>query len=130
MKRGEIIHKKVDWSIIIKKIRRLPPHHEIKIGKNAVIHPLKAGFRIDSYAIPKGERRNYRICMRNGRSIHVREYSNCYGIHWDRYDPQRSFIKHLILDSPVVPLVLSSIFFILLIRFVAGKYRLFRFLKG
>lgn len=126
--RNKAVRKKVEWGCLIRKIRRMPAHYEIRIQKNAAVHPLKAGFRIDRYGIPKGERRNYRICLRNGKSIHIREYKDYYGIHWDRYDPNRSLIRHAIFDLPFIPVMFSLIGFGFLLKYIPRKNRLFRLL--
>ncbi len=87
------------WVSIIRKVLTLKPHEDMLIPKASVKHPLAIGFK-RSIGEPKGQSADYRLRLIDGRSIHVREYKDCYKVHWDIVDPSVNPIRHLKYDAP------------------------------
>lgn len=88
-----------EWVSIIRKVLALKPHEDILVPKASVKHPLTIGFR-RSIGEPKGQSADYRLRLSDGKSIHVREYRDCYKVHWDMVDPSVDPIRHLKYDAP------------------------------
>ncbi len=87
----------------------LPPHEEIFCLKDEIPHPLSLGFykRIGE---PKGQLADYGLTLKDGKSIHVREYENKFGFHWDKVDPNVNWFEHLRRDSPATYVGMSTLF--------------------
>mgnify|MGYP001773268492 CR=1 FL=1 len=97
------------WSRIIHKVLRLPAHKDIVVEKSStLVHPTLVGFR-RSIGEPHGQSADYRLRLYDGRSIHVREYSDHYRVHWDRVDPSVSIVAHLKHDAPHIYMLLLGI---------------------
>jgi len=90
---------KNNWSTLINLVLKLPPHRDVKVWKWEVPHPLESGFK-KSIGDPFGQKADYRLILRDGRSIHVREYDKFYRVHWDKMDPRANPIAHLAKDAP------------------------------
>jgi len=88
-----------EWASIIRGTLKLRPHEDIVIPRSKVKHPLHVGFK-RSIGEPKGQIADYRLRLIDGRSIHVREYKDCYKVHWDIVDPSVNPIEHLRYDAP------------------------------
>jgi len=88
----------LSWKYIVSNVLRLPFHQDLKVEKSAICHPAKEGF-VKSLGEFQGQIADYRKRLSDGRSIHVREYSTHYLIHWDKVDPSNP-IGHLIEDAP------------------------------
>ena len=86
---------------IINDILILPPHEEIIFSKDDIPHPLNMGFRED-LGEPLGQIADYRLALRDGRSIHARDYGFEIGFHWDKIDPIFDGFEHLRKDSPLL----------------------------
>lgn len=60
-----------------------------------------------STGLPVGQVADFRKALPDGRGIHIRIYNNRATAHWDRIDPSRSLIGHLLADAPV-PTILAT----------------------
>jgi len=87
-----------NWNSITSSVLRLPLHRDLKVQKSVVCHPTKDGF-VKSIGDFQGQIADYRKRLSDGRSIHVREYSTFFSIHWDKVDPS-DLMGHLIEDAP------------------------------
>lgn len=94
------------WYTIELRVRQRPRHEDIRINKWSVQHPSTAGF-YSSNGEPQGQLADFRKRLSDGRSLHVREYEDCYLAHWDAVDPSDSLIGHLIVDAPLWALLLG-----------------------
>jgi hypothetical protein len=84
------------WSAAGLVVMAWGPHEEMRISA-AAPHPRKAGFRKSS---GKGKGIHWRLCLKDGRGLHVRELRGCYFLHWDHVDPSASLIQHARRDYP------------------------------
>lgn len=84
---------------IISRVFQNPPHQEILIAKRIIPHPITLGYRL-SLGAPVGQDADYRLALKDGKSIHVHEYAHTWGFHWDRVDPSTNLFEHLRQDSP------------------------------
>ena len=90
--------RKLSWDLLIKCLSEHRPGVKIKVPKDKLEHPLKAGFRrsigLHFY------RKNYRLTLPDGRCVHVEETRDHYVVHVDERDPGVSPIGHLRQDAP------------------------------
>lgn len=84
---------------IIANVLNQPPHEDVSFKKGRIPHPLYMGFRSD-LGEPIGQIGDYRLALKDGRSIHAREFNQHWSFHWDRVDPAFGAIEHLRRDSP------------------------------
>lgn len=79
-----------------------PPHEEILYHRDEIIDLDSSEFE-ESIGEPVGQLADYRIPLKDGRSIHLRIYDKLIGIHWDKIHPHtiEDGIEHLRRDSPV-----------------------------
>jgi len=89
----------IPWRVVIGSVLRQPLHADTTLLKGLVIHPLRAGFN-RSIGEPQGQIADYRMGLKDGKSIHVREYDASYRIHWDARDPDTDPLGHLLVDAP------------------------------
>jgi len=87
------------WNELIRLVQELPPHVDLLIKKSQVIEPWMCGFRRSKMGWKKGALRNWRLALSNGKSIHIREYSDYFRVHWDIADPRKNPFKHFIYDT-------------------------------
>ena len=85
--------------LIINDVLSLPPHEEIYYSEDEIPHPLTMGFQ-KANGEPQGQRVDYRFILKDGRSIHAKDYGKYFGFHWDWVDPRKNWIEHLRRDSP------------------------------
>lgn len=87
--------------IIVNQVLVLPPHDELVYPKDEIPHPKDLGFRED-VGEPVGQVADYRLALRDGKSIHARDYGGEIGFHWDKVHPGtlENCIEHLRRDSP------------------------------
>jgi len=105
---------------IFRKILEKKPGQEIVIPKELLPRPCEYGFEPIPPLLgdPKGAKRQYRLYLRDGRSLHLREYDTHYTLHWDKRDPRTDPLGHLIEDARGTLLfILSCLFFTALIVF-------------
>lgn len=86
------------WKTAIDQILVQPPYKELHFSKNSINHPKHSGFQI-SIGDLQGQVADYRLALKDGRGIHVREFRNYFTIHWDKKDPTVDPIGHLIEDA-------------------------------
>jgi len=84
---------------IFERILLTPSGYVLRLPKSIMKHPLLDGFRRD-IGLPKGELANWRLGLKDGSCVHVREYVDCYAVHLDKVDPNVSLIEHLRKDLP------------------------------
>ena len=83
----------------INEVMSRPPHEEICYLKNEISHPLTLGF-YRRLGEPKGQLADYGLTLKDGKSIHARDYGIKIGLHWDKVDPNINWFEHLRRDSP------------------------------
>lgn len=76
-----------------------------KYGTN----PLQAGFVRAFLEESHGQMADYRMTLPDGRGIHVREFSDCYTIHWDKACPLVNPIEHINQDAPQYGPILGAL---------------------
>ena len=89
----------MSWYNIERQILQRSCHEDISVYKWGMIHPEDAGF-YRSTGAPQGQISDYRKLLKNGRSLHVREYEDNYRVHWDYFDPLENIVGHFLLDAP------------------------------
>jgi len=89
---------KLDWAKLIKHLSEKHPGIRVKVPKERLEDPLKAGFR-KSIGL-HFRRRHYRLTLPDGRCVHVEEDKDHYIIHVDVKDPGVSPVGHLREDAP------------------------------
>lgn len=96
------MNKPISWGNleIINRIVSAPEGKMWWIKKSKMVHPIFDGFR-KSVGWPMGENSNWRLQLRDGSCIHVREYDGHYTAHLDKVDPDVNLIDHLRKDFPV-----------------------------
>jgi len=87
------------WRIIIPKVLANPAHEDLKVDKSIVVHPLKEGF-VSRIGEIQGQKADYGKRLSDGKGIHVREYTDCFLVHWDVVDPSADPIGHILNDAP------------------------------
>jgi len=89
----------LNWEEVVSKVLALKPHEPIAIPKGQLPPPSQAGFKL-SVGGPRGQLADYRLKLKDGRSIHVVEFKDRYEVHWDLADPEEKPLSHLAVDSP------------------------------
>jgi hypothetical protein len=97
------------WAINVNSVLCLPPHQEMRVSKFSATHPLKVGFVRTYIEEPKNQMADYRMTLPDDRGIHVREFEDCYVIHWDKTCPLVNPIEHLNRDAPHVLGILAFV---------------------
>lgn len=90
----------MDWSSIAEEVLRKSEHEEVIVDKQLVPHPTQTTFFKRSLGIPRGQIADYRMKLKDGRSLHIVEFKDHYRIHWDIHDPEENPLGHLLTDSP------------------------------
>ena len=81
--------------ILISNVLAQPPHEKIVINARDIPHPRRMGFRKDIGA-PTGQSEDYRLALKDGRSIHAQKHGRKWLLHWDKLDPMIDKIDILI----------------------------------
>lgn len=89
------------WDNYIQQVLSYPAHHEIRVPRDAVPHPLGAGF-YPHLGVNKGQLLDWRRRLPDDRGIHVLQYNDHYRLHWDYVDPSANAIEHLRQDAPEI----------------------------
>ncbi len=114
----------------MQKVLKRPPHRDIRLDKNSILHPQECGF-LRRRGFPHGQMADWEIVLPDGRSIHVREYRDRYEVHWDKVSPRVSILNHLRKDSPRCWIMLSAGVAALVGSIVGGLHTAFEgFLGG
>lgn len=87
------------WDGIVARVLKERHHADLRIDKDAVPHPLDAGF-VRHTGDPRGQHADYRRPLPDGRGVHVKEYRDSFAIHWDKVDPLESWFGHIVADAP------------------------------
>ena len=94
------------WNYVTLEVLRQPCHVDLKVIKTEIAHPIRCGFYLGT-GEPQGQIADYRKCLQDGKGLHIREYTGCYLVLWDKIDPS-NFIGHLLEDAPHwIPLLIS-----------------------
>ena len=93
-----------DWSYIIDEVLTLPAHSDIIVEIDQVPPPIASGF-VQSIGEPQGQLADFRKCLPSLKSIHARLFGTFYRVHWDKKDPHRDPIGHLLEDAPFWALI-------------------------
>jgi len=88
----------LDWAKLVRHLSERCPGIRVKVPKDRLTDPLKAGFR-KSVGLHL-RRKHYRMALPDGRCVHVEETKDAYIIHVDGKDPGVSPIGHLREDAP------------------------------
>jgi|GEM_PF-2749390 len=109
--------KRLSWSDLERQVLKL--RRKIRVPKDMIPHPLRAGYRTTPFA---GRQPSYAKPFGRGR-FHVEEVDGQYCIHYDRYDPERYPLAHLLNDAPRWFFILSvfGFVFLLLLRYLMWK---------
>ena len=83
----------------INSVLTKPAHEDVKYEKHLLDVDLLQQHR-SILADSDGQIDNYRITLKDGRDIHIKEYDDHYKIHWDHANPSKDPITHLIKDAP------------------------------
>lgn len=87
---------KLSWDTYIALVLTLKKHQKYKLMK-AAAPPLP------NNAQPRVARsfriKHYNIGLKDGKAIHIEDYSDHYLLHWDEADPIKHPIKHIIKDA-------------------------------
>ncbi len=95
-------------STLVTMILQGPAHEDIVFARDEIPHPTSIGFRKD-IGEPRGQFADYRLTLRDGRSIYARRYGGNCRTHWDKVDWLVNAGEHLRRDSPgYYTLALSS----------------------
>jgi len=97
------------WGEAISTVLKLPLHKEIVIPAENLPHPKLIGFRETKLGIKKGAKKQYRLKLPDGKSLHLLEYKGYYTLHWDKRDPRENPIAHLTADFPELLIVATGI---------------------
>lgn len=89
-----------EWTAAVRALLARPPHAEIVFEKDAVPDPENSGFA-RARGKPVGQTADYRLPLRTGGCVHVREFEDRYEVHRDRVAPSASRVGHLLVDMPL-----------------------------
>ena len=71
--------------------------------------PKDSGLFKRSVGEIKGQRADWRATSDGDVGcVHVVEYSDRYEMHYDKYDPRKKPIEHLLFDSPVYGAIIAA----------------------
>ena len=117
----DLYHADPGWDSYIREIKQLPPHVDRRAGIDE-IGGIPLGF-YRSMGESRGQKEDYRLALADGTGIHIRVYADHYMGHWDKRDPKRDALGHLLHDSPhwLVGVAAAS---------MAGLYALHRYKSG
>ena len=91
--------KTITFNELINHILQLPAHTDIEVDGDSFNRKWLAKYksRIADY---DGQSADYRISLKDGRGIHVKEYDGYYKVHWDYKDLATNPLGHLFYDAP------------------------------
>lgn len=99
----------MEWKSVVGKASCLPSHSDIIVSKRIITHPKYAGF-VESVGEPQGQKADYRLTLKDGRSIHAREFQDHYKVHWDKIDPSVDPFGHMLEDAPHWLVIIGLLF--------------------
>jgi len=85
------------WERFIGAVLTLDRHDRLRVDADGMPHPEEAGF-YRSTGLSRAPLAHYRRPLSDGRGIHVHVYTAHYELHWDRWDPKVSLVRHLVSD--------------------------------
>ncbi|MFI5449778.1 MAG: hypothetical protein ACHQ03_08455 [Candidatus Bathyarchaeia archaeon] len=91
------------WTVNVNSVLLLQSHQKMTISKFGSTNPSKAGFVRTYIEESENQISDYRRTLPDGRGIHVREFSDCYVIHWDKVCPLVNPIEHINQDTQYGP---------------------------
>lgn len=100
------------WIAIIQEVLEYPAHTDLAVSKSDVTNPLDWEFTVGG-GKSVGQMSNYRVGLPDGRGIHVKEYEDRYQVHWDKVDPERNPVGHLLSDAPVETGIVAGLLYLL-----------------
>ncbi len=74
--------------------------HQDHFFVKSVTESLPSYFEERVGFLKKNLKKHWCYELPDGKSIHVKEYSSYYLVHWDSIDPNRKPLQHLIVDAP------------------------------
>lgn len=93
-----------NWQDLVTYMKSLSPHHDVEISKESFDRVILQKYVLQRYhsifGDPDGQIANYRIPLKDGSGIHIKEYDNKYKIHWDNSNLATDPVGHLINDAP------------------------------
>ena len=106
---------------LIDYIIQFPAHTDLEVDGNFFNHKWLDKYK-SSIADDDGQNADYRIPLKDGRGIHVKEYDGYYKVHWDNSDLATDPLGHLLDDAPHhIPTILGTIVAALAIGYVLSK---------
>jgi len=113
--KGQIIYQTVNtpgnlqlpmdyfWTANVNSVLLFPPHEKMIISKFGSTDPVKAGFVRTYLEESENQMSDFRRTLPDGRGIHIREFSDCFAIHWDKVCPLANPIEHINQDTQYGP---------------------------
>ena len=102
-------------------VLEFPAHEDIKLNES-FFHPDSLQKFKSVFADNDGQNANYRIPLRDGKSIHIKKYDGYYKVHWDKANLATDPLGHLLKDAPhYIPIVVAGILFVLIVVCLAIK---------
>lgn len=94
----QLNHGYYTWENVIDIVLTHPAHTEI-IVEFWMVPPLPNYFT-SRPADASGQIDDYGVGLEDGKGIHVKQFENCWTIHWDKKDPNQDPLGHLYHDAP------------------------------
>lgn len=89
------------WDAVIQVVNKFEPRQDIAVSKQRITDPeIMENFR-PSIGLDTTPHENYRLELKSGSGLHIKEYDNVYEVHWDKFDPSVDPIGHCVVDAPV-----------------------------
>ena len=90
--------RRYSWEQVINEVLAQPKHTDIVVEKYRV-PPVPSDFK-SRPADDDVQIADYGLALEDDTGIHIKEYDDCYKVHWDTKDPSVDPLGHLFYDSP------------------------------
>lgn len=87
------------WGNEVTKTLLRKSHTDTWISKSD-IPSIPNIFKPRAGLLTKGVLAHYSAVLPDGKSIHLKEYADHYEMHWDKKDPNKDPLGHLLYDAP------------------------------
>ncbi len=88
------------WNQVIQQLFEKGFRQDLRIHKSGIVHPTHIQGMQRHSGSPMGQLADYRLVLREGSGLHIREYDTYWTAHLDEVDPQVSVLEHLRQDAP------------------------------
>lgn len=86
-----------------------------------VPRPEDSGLFVKSIGEPRGQVADWRASVPGTvKGVHAVEFTDCYEVHVDRFDPAKKPISHLLLESPGSAILIAALG--LFVAFLGGSF--------